>query len=199
MKINLKWTSLVEAMVVMLIVVSWVVWMYTIFSSSTNLSDSTSNRLQAISIAREWLEAMMNIRDTNWILYSANTDDCRNTLNYNSNCIITTWLWISSWSYIIYKNSDNRWYLSWTTTWYYIDTTYRNTHRVRIDADWFYTQSWWTDFKPIFTREIKITYPSWWWTSTWAMNIESIVSWADHSKNTPFTVSLNTTLTNWKK
>gem|GEM_PF-3161635 len=30
---------------------------------------------------------MMNIRDTNWILFAANTDNCRNSLNYDLSCI----------------------------------------------------------------------------------------------------------------
>jgi len=196
---NIKWTSLVEAMIVMLIVIVWVVWMYNIYWSSQKLSDSTANRLQAISIAREWIEAMMNIRDTNWILFAANTNNCRNSLNYNSSCILWVWTLISSWSYIIYKNTDDRWTLSGAISWDYTDSAYRNNFLVKLDSNWFYTQSWWIDFKPLYTREIKISYPSWWWTSTWEMNVESIVKWSDSAKNWFYTINLNTTLTNWKK
>ncbi len=87
---NKNWTTIVEAMVVMLIVVIWIIWMYNIYSKSQNLSNTTQNRLIAIDIAREWIEAMTNIRDTNWMLFASNTDNCWNVLNYDSNCITTT-------------------------------------------------------------------------------------------------------------
>jgi len=77
-----KATSIVEVMVIMLILVTWIVWMYKVYSESENLSTSTKNKITAIQIAREWIEAMKNIRDTNWILFSTNTENCWNTLNY---------------------------------------------------------------------------------------------------------------------
>lgn len=191
-----KWTSIVEALVVMLIVVTWVVWMYNIYTNSIKVSESSSNRVKAIAIAREWIEAMTNIRDTNWLLFSANTTNCWNTLNYDSSCV-TSDIDISSWSYIIYKNSNDRWYLSWITlNWNYSTWTYKNDFRVKIDNNWFYTQSGWTNFIPLFTREIKITYPN----GTWSISIESIVRWTDNARNTwNYEVKLDTILTNWKK
>ena len=121
---NKNWTTIVEAMVVMLIVVIWIIWMYNIYSKSQNLSNTTQNRLIAIDIAREWIEAMTNIRDTNWMIFAANTNLCWNVLNYNNNCISTA-NDIPTWSYIIYTNSDNRWYLTSKTTWSYSSSTYK--------------------------------------------------------------------------
>jgi len=121
MKLNKNATSIVEAMVLMMIVVTWVTWMYKVYMSSVKLERSTNNKVIAINIAREWIEAMTNIRDTNWILFSSDTSNCWNTLNYESNCV-----WDTSnlndiliWSYKIYKNINDRWSLSWSinTSW----------------------------------------------------------------------------------
>ncbi len=54
---------------------------------SVRLSDLTAQRLQAIQIAREGVEAVENIRNTNWILYAADYKNCWNTLDYNNSCI----------------------------------------------------------------------------------------------------------------
>ena len=87
MKINKKATSIAEAMVLMLIVVSWVTWMYKVYMSSINLERSTNYKIAAMNIAREWIEAITSIRNTNWLLFSSDTKNCWNTLDYESNCV----------------------------------------------------------------------------------------------------------------
>lgn len=200
MILSKKWTSIVEALIVMLIVVTWVVWMYNIYNNSMRVSESSSNRVRAIAIAREWIEAMTNIRDTNWLLFSANNTNCWNTLNYDWSCI-TADIEISSWSYMIYKNLNDRWYLSWITlNWNYSTWTYKNDFRIKLDNNWFYTQSGWTNFLPWFTREIKISYATWETSPYQKMNVESIVRWTDNARNSwNYEVKLSTLLTNWKK
>lgn len=188
-----KATSIVEVMVIMLIIVIWTVWMFTIFSKWQALSNTTSNRIQAIQIAREWLEAMINIRDTNYLLYSANYKDCWNTLNYDNTCVAWTPVSIIDWSYKIYQNTDSKWYLWSYATWLYSDSIYRDNFKVWIDSNWLYTQSGWTDTKPLFTREIKVTYPQ-----ADEMKLTSLVQWSDSSKNWILKVELSTTITNFK-
>lgn len=199
MKKNKFWTTIVEAMVVMLIVIIWIMWMFTIYSKSQNLSTTTQNRLTAIDIAREWIEAMTNIRDTNWMLFASNTDNCWNVIDYNSSCI-TASDDILQWSYIIYNDSDNRWRLFSKSTWSYSSAPYRTAFEVKKDSLWFYSQSWssLTTFKPVFTREIKISYTD--STPHKTMNVQSIVRWSDPSKTSwNYEVKLETILTNWKK
>lgn len=200
MKISKKWTSIIESIVLMLIITIWVVWVLNIFSNSQKLSVNSKNRLEAISIAREWIEWITNMRDTNWILFQANLDDCWNTLNYNADCITLWNTAISSWSYILYKNTDDRWYLSGITVWWdYSSWSYRTAFEVKLDNNWFYTQSWWvTSLKPFFTREIKFDY---FWTEIppQKVKVSSIVSWSDSSSPKIQKVNLETTLTNWKK
>jgi hypothetical protein len=193
-------TSIVEVMVIMLIILVWTVWMYTIFGKWQNLSNTTENRIQAIQIAREWLEAMINIRDTNYLLYSANYANCWNTLNYNWTCVTTatndTSTDILAKSYKIYQDTDSRWKLLRAATWNYSNTTYRTDFKVMTDSNWLYSQSWWTDTKPLFTREIKVSYPV--DSNSQEMDITSLVQWSDSSKQWVLKVELSTKIFNFK-
>ena len=208
MEINKKWTSVIEAIIVMLIVVSGIVWMYTIFTSSQKLSQSSQNKVLAISIAREWIEAITNIRDTNWINFSSNLENCWMTENYDRSCITNDDKYFSDWNYILYTNSDDRWVLEeiiWPVpTWF--NDIYRNTFMVYIDDNtWFFTQTWTTSptwltetYNPIFTREIRLI-PDTILDPPQKYNIESIVKWVDSSRSDYYEIKLETVLTNWKK
>lgn len=204
MKISKRATSIVEVLVIMLIIIVWTVWMFTIFSKWQALSNTTENRIQAIQIAREWLESMINIRDTNYLNYSANYDNCWNTLNYNWTCVTAsiddTATDIPAWSYKIYQDTDNKWKIfTWSVVTYsYSDPAYRTFFKVMTDSNWLYTQSWGTaDIKPLFTREIKVSY--WvWGSNSEQMNIISLVQWSDSSKNWVLKVELSTKLFNFK-
>lgn len=199
MKWSIKGTSIIESIVVMLIVVTWVVGMYTLYINSQKIAQNTNYRVAAIAMAREWIEAVTNIRDTNWYLFPANTDSCWMTHDYNGACLSGVGTFIPAWSYTLFLNSDNRWTLSWSTTWSFSDAAYRTRFEVKQDpTTWLYTQSGWVSSLPLFTREIKISYPSW-WAQPQAVKVESIVQWIDSSKsNGNFRVDLETLLTNWK-
>ena len=199
-----KATSIVEVVIILLIVVSWVVWMYQIYGNSQKLSNSTTNKIQAIQMAKEGIEAIKNIRDTNSNLFASDTKNCWNVLNYNNSCVWnnTTANDISVWSYKIYKNNDNRWYLESKTSHAakYKDSWYRNNFKVWLDSDWFFTQSWaTTEIKPLFTREIIISYPNTWSSNDEKMEVLSIIMWKDLASNKPHKVEFKAILTNWKK
>ncbi len=188
-----KATSIVEAMIVMLIIVVWVTWLYNIFNVSMQLSNSTQNRIEAIEISREAIEAMKNKRDTSWLMFGWDTKNCFNTLNYDSWCVWNWWNRIENKSYIIYQNTNFKWYLEEKSpTWWFSDSNYRNNFRVFRDTDWFYTQTW-TINPTIFTREVKIENM----TNTW-FTVKSIVQWTDSSFDWVHKVVLENLITNWK-
>ncbi len=215
MKSSKKATSILEAMIVMLIVVSWVVWMYTVFNESQQLSNTSANKIQAIQIAREWIEAVKNIRDTNWVLYWSDTKNCWNVADYKSNCVWSNNVTndirnITNRWYTLYQNTNNRWKLvRRDNTWGFTTSWYRNRFKVWYDSNWFYTQSWALidsakPLKPLFTREIKINYIDtdgiWWTTSNdEKMQVTSLVQWIDNASTKPHKVEFTTILTNWKK
>ncbi len=204
-ELNKKATSLVEVLVIMLIVSIWILWAFQLFSSGQKLSLNTKNKIQAISIAREGIEAMTNIRNTNWFLFSSDNSSCWNSFNYNENCIwdnhSNSTYYINSGSYIVYS-SWAKWFLGKpsTTETSYIKPAYRTAFKVNKTGSWFYTQSWWIEFKPIFTREIQISY-SWDWANAFSgsqMQINSKVYWSDSSSSEVHKVILKTILTPWK-
>lgn len=209
-QITKRATSIAEAMVVMLIIVTWVTWMYKIYWESNHLSNSTTNKIQAIQIATQWIEWFTNIRDTNWLLFSSDYINCWNTLNYDSNCIwaIDTDHTIkNNESYIIYTDADNRRVLespSIMSPYQYIENDYRNWFKMYYNDIWVYTQSWTiTEVKPIFTRELKIDYLNIdgtpWNESSKKIKVTALVQRSDSSSSTPHKVEIEQILTNWKQ
>lgn len=208
MRSTKSWTTIIEAMIAMFIVIVWIIWVYTIYTKSQKLSTATENRIRAISIAREWIEAVQNIRDTNWILFWADPQNCWNVQDYNISCLgdSSGANKIAPWDYKISKDTDNRWKLfTWSTLWLnYSSWAYRDDYEVKLDINWLYTQSWWKEFKPTFTRKINISYLDTNWDfipdkNDEKMLVKSEVSWADNSKTWFYTVTLENLLTNWKK
>ena len=191
--------------------------MYGLLFSSQKLADSTSNRIEAIQIARDGLEAIINIRDTNWTLYAADYKNCWNVLNYESGCI-----WVSGTTgdinhavnqwFKIYRDSENKFRLSlWSySAWdSYTDSSYRAAFAIRKDLSWFYTQSGgtiygvWSD--PFYTREIQVNYIDDSWNLAWStasdnntLEAKVTVQWIDTTKQEPQKLEMSTVLTNWK-
>ena len=210
MKINKQATSIIEAIVSMVIITIWVVWMFNIYISSTNLEEGINNKMVAIAIAREWIEAMTNIRDTNWIIFWSDTKNCWNTLNYNNNCIMnatTTNDIPDNWRYWIFKNTNSRWILTGSSisSSDYSNINYKTFFKVWIDTtDWSYTQTWViNNLKPLYTREIIIKYIDTNWgaldSNDEKMEVTSLVQWLSESKLKVNKVELKTILSNWKE
>lgn len=177
--------------------------MYKIYIESIRLSDVTAQRLQAIQIAREWIEALENIRNTNWILYASDYGNCWNTRDYNISCVWNNGSTtdILSGSYIVYQNNTTqRWKLENKSTPSDFSDSLNNFEVFREDN--FYTQSWSTNsMTPRFTREIQISYldtdGNIWDSNDEKMQVKSIVQWKSR-RTTPYTVELDLILTNWK-
>jgi len=183
--------------------------MYKIFNNSSHLSNSTSNKIQAIQIAKQWIEAFINIRDTNWLRFSSDYPNCWNA-DINKFSGSNTCLWqsntsydITAWSYIVYRN-NNTWELTSKTSGTFGVWTYIDDFRVWLN-NWIYTQTWTIDnLLPIFTREIIISYLQADWVTSWdsddpKMKIISLVQWIDSSSSTTHKVELEQILSNWEK
>lgn len=217
MKHSLLGTSIIEAIIVLLVIVTWITWVYGLLTSSQKLADSTSKRIEAIQIARDGLEAFTNIRDTNWTLFSADYENCWNVLNYDRNCI-----WSSNANFdishtasqwlILFKNINNQFTISQQNhpSWIddYSDPLYRNSFGVQ-KLNGFYTQDWWVLYwvnsVPYYTREIRLNYIDSTWNFVWPMNsnnnamqVTVIVQWNDLARQVPQKLEMSTILTNWK-
>lgn len=150
------------------------------------------------------MEAVENIRDTNWIKFSSNYENCWNTKDYNPLCIGGSVNTISGSNVLV--QSGTLWTLSGITAPLALDTNYSgysNQFPIFLDSSGLTTNSSsvarcnsskTTLCRTIFTREIQISYPS-----TDHMKVNSIVTWTDPSRSSPYVINLETVLTNWKK
>ena len=212
MKKNILANSIAEAMVVMLVILIGVTGSYQMFSQSIKTVDSSEYKIRAISMAKEWLEAVNNIRDTNWILFKWDLPNCWNVLNYNISCFNDTGTTrdIREWSYRTYISTNNRWVLedySWNLD--YSETAYRNHFTVWLDDKWFFTQSGSLivdEIKPPFTREIIIEYLDDWEnpinsgvniSNEQKMKVTVKIQWIDSWSNQVRKVEMSNILTNW--
>lgn len=71
-------TTLVEIMIALMVLSLGLVMVISSFTASVRLQGNAANRLIALNLAREGLEAMRNIRDTNWLVNSGNKRECWN-------------------------------------------------------------------------------------------------------------------------
>lgn len=195
-----KWSSLIEIMAMMAILWLAVTAMFSTIVSGIYLATDSESRIKAVNLAREWVEWVTNLRNTNWLRFSSDQINCWRVLWYQSGCIWDStfanansfWTGASTTSYIL-ENKNGAWYLTGTTSgsWLWIDN------------DWYYYASGttWGDLctfdlttncRSLFTREIRIQQDP---SSTGTINITTVVDWFDRR---PQNVTIYSTLTNWK-
>lgn len=185
---NQQGNSIIEIMVVIIILTTGIIGTYGILNGGQKLSTTSENRIKAINIAREGMEAVENIRDTNWIKFSSDYDNCWKVKDYNVTCIGNITPTLSGSNVLV--QSGTLWTLSGAAQF-----------PVYLDNNGLTTSSWniigcgssrTSDCKTIFTREIQISYPY-----ADHMKVNSIANWTDSTW--PHTINLETILTNWKK
>ncbi len=187
-------SSIIEIIVVILVLTTGIIGVYSILSSSSRLAATTEKRVQAINLAREGLEIGQNIRDTNWIRFSSDYENCWSTFNNDSTCIGNN----------SFSNKLNGVYVpilngSLWTLWAASDSgVYINNNGLPVQ--WITTPPTnlcsnviQKDCRSFFTRTIAFT-PS----GTWTLNVTSTVSWSDTSSTKPHIINLDLELKNWK-
>lgn len=201
-----EWASLIEIMAMIAVVGLAITAMFSTVIGGIYFAKDSENRIKAISLAREWLEWVTNMRNTNWLRFSSDQINCWRVRDYVSNCIgnstfvttpTTNGIW-TIWSTVPYvlMNQNGAWYLSGA-----IATTGSG---LWIDNNWFYTATgtttWWatcsltrtTNCRSPFTRQIRVTIPS---GNTGSISVTAVVDWYEKKAQN---VTLTTTLTNWK-
>lgn len=197
MKKNKFASTMIEAVVVLSILSIGIVWVYWFFSKSRNFLDWVSAKIEAIEIAREGIEALENIRNTNWLKFSSNIDKCWNVLNYDQKCInqdVEKIFWQNKYILI---NKEWLWYLEKVNNSSdYKDENYRREFSVWKN-DLKYCQPIWPNCKRIlwnYIRKLEVKR-----IDNDSMKIISTVEWIDITKSTNRTVKLENILTNYKR
>lgn len=209
MKKNKIAASLIEALVVIVILAMWIVATYSFFARSIAFLDWLNMRIEAIEIAREGIEAVENIRNTNWLLFPVEKDKCWNVLDYNSECILNNpekipWNNVNDAKTYILENNNWRWNLK-TPTWIltqnliYTNSDFRNKFAVWKDNLWKYCQPIWSGCDKLtkwnYTRKIE-AYKD---LSDDKMIVKSTVEWIDSSTSWVRKVEIYNLLTNYKE
>ncbi|HBB27125.1 TPA: hypothetical protein DCZ36_01340 [Candidatus Gracilibacteria bacterium] len=199
---NERGNSIIEVMVVIVILTIGITGAYGILDSGQKLSATSENRIKAINIAREGMESVENIRDTNWIKFSSDYEHCWKVKDYNAECIGVSGREFSSGSYVLVQ-SGVLWTLSGTIVPSPTYSTYRDQFPLFLNdkgltsnsgSSTKCTSSITANCRTIYTREIQISHPD-----SDHMKVNSIVTWVDSSKRGSHTINLETILTNWKK
>lgn len=90
-----KWFTLVEVIIIVIVVSTGIMTVVTALNSGTVYLQKSREKIIAINLAREWVEQMLNIRDTNrkkngWIKEEVRLRQYPSSGN-----------WFASWSYIL--------------------------------------------------------------------------------------------------
>lgn len=75
-KCSWKAFTIVELLIVIIIIAVGLISAYSIVDYAINFVDGTRTKVLAINYAREWVEWVFNIRDTNWKRWSWEKDKC---------------------------------------------------------------------------------------------------------------------------
>ncbi len=75
---KIRGESLIESLIAIAIIVTSLAGIMALFSDNMKTNQSTKNRIVAINLAREGIEAVRYIRDSNWLIYSNNRRVCWN-------------------------------------------------------------------------------------------------------------------------
>lgn len=202
---NKSWMSIIEVIVAIFIFTMWLASIYLVIASSLNLNEYWKNQIIASNLAREWLELVNNLRDSNyanlhdWDLLNPNLED-----DFESNKIQTgIYYKIEIDNNTVYPNFsvkltkiDN--FKEWKN---YIEGEMQN-YELCLDLEKRYTYYCVWNRKSKFFRYIKfedLKYKDSLWNErivTWAYKVISKVIWY---KKWYHEINLTTILADYKK
>jgi type II secretory pathway pseudopilin PulG len=108
-KLNIRGETLTETIIALSIMAIGITIASTVILNSMRNLTNAKNRVTAINIAREGIEAVRNIRDTNWLYYSDKRRQCWNHDPSAGDCDGLSP--IPPDTYVVYKHTDQSWRL----------------------------------------------------------------------------------------
>lgn len=101
--------TLIEVMIALFVIAAASVATLSLLLTSRNSNENVANQTIALNLAREGLEGVRNVRDSNWQRWTYNDAqywDCLDTLNCDTDNPNDLW---KDGSYIVYFDDDFRW------------------------------------------------------------------------------------------
>lgn len=110
---NIRGETLAETIIALMILAIGITFSGTIMAASLKNMTSSKTRVVAVNLAREGIEAMRSVRDTNWLKFSGQRRGCWNHIPQgDSDTCDGTALFITPGDYIVYKDESHRWRLA---------------------------------------------------------------------------------------
>ncbi len=191
--------TIVEAMIVLVIVTIGLVGTYELLHGGVKLASSTESRIQAINLAREGIEAVENIRNTNWIKFSSDFENCFDVADYDQGCIGNPSApKITSGTPSVLLNQNGEWRLSAFTSSgvAYDDRGLSVQYPGALPALDPCQSKRPTGCMTKYFRTVTVSDES--IVGMKRMRIRSLVTWRDASRSAPYQIELEHVLTNWK-
>lgn len=148
--------TLVETIVAIVMISVWLVWVISVINYWISFIWKTEQRMIAINLAREWIETIYNIRDTNRLIWWGKKDQCwlkTNPFDTESDNICDNDEWMQEANYIISWNQLD-WQQYFSLSW--IDNTYIlnvNNWIQDEDREYIMCMEWW----------LWVNCNNWWW------------------------------------
>ncbi|MBN1258694.1 hypothetical protein JXA05_02970 [Candidatus Peregrinibacteria bacterium] len=111
---NTKGETIAETVIALTVLSIGIALSSALMANSLRNINTSKERVIATNIAREGLEAVRNIRDTNWLKFSGKRRQCWNHMPaalLNDVCADNGSDWIQPGTYIVYRDEDFRWRL----------------------------------------------------------------------------------------
>ena len=216
MRVLRKGFSIIEVAVMTFVIAYGLTAVYLVLGRGWKLAETTSNRIAAINLAREGIEAVTNARDTNWIKFAADYPGCWKTQNYNRACVgsntpANTWFGSgatgSTATFVPFLSGSLWFFTGATNSGVYMDavglpfqtgasltTGFEKTCQF-VDPN---ATSCRTNMRRRVTVGHPVTALCGGDAGTGCLSVSSQVDWFDGASQREHSVKLDTTLTNWR-
>lgn len=115
--------TLIEMMIVAVIISVWILWIVNVIDYWLKFVWNIRQEVIATNLAREWIEWVFNIRDTNWTRWSGRRDEC---------WLLKDPLWEDSGCQNKDRIQEWYYYLSWATAW---NQKYNKLNKISNESD----------------------------------------------------------------
>lgn len=150
---NKKAESLVELVMAIWILALVLIWIMKVLWNAKISAEWAEKRMQAVSLAREWIEMFRYVRELNYMRYSDKKRICWNFLADNQSG--WAWDWMLNWSDTICNES---WTSSWSANYIFQDDHYYIPLQNMIDES---TARYFLHWTPVTTTDWNTRMSTW--------------------------------------
>lgn len=143
-----NWFTVIEILIILVFISVWIISLYSVISWAISFTTTTRHRIIWINIAREWMESVYNIRDTNWQRRSWKKDQCWLKINpmvdeWSAWCENDTWMKDSNYKLIELESWDQTYFaLTWNSETLDLRNKKWFTYKMCTDGKFWFNCTW---------------------------------------------------------